>query len=135
MFAMNTNKICPVEYIEWNDERGSHKIDFYFRDGPNKNQSKGLFEFCKELEIISKDSKKNSYKLEQLRKLASGHIAFKSKSKLEFLVEKFNKKFKMDIRLHFLPKKYNNQSTNEILVTKLILEAREEYKKINMNNK
>ncbi|CAF1133361.1 unnamed protein product [Brachionus calyciflorus] len=155
MFALNINKSCPVEYLVWNDDKGNHKIDCYFREGPNVNELKGLYVLCKELEIIPKNSKKSSFKLEQLRKLASGHISFKSKSKLEVLVDGFNKKYKMDIRLHFLPKyhcelnpieqywaylknrfrKFNEQSTNERLIIKLILDSREEYKIINMNSK
>ena len=91
-------------------------------------------------------------KLAELGYLAVKHPAFKKVSKLALLVDEFNRKYKMDIRLHFLPKfhcelnpiemywanlkwhfrKNNEQSNKENVVLELIMNARESYKNSNI---
>ncbi|CAF1003567.1 unnamed protein product [Brachionus calyciflorus] len=118
-----------------------------------EGSSKGLFNLFKELGIINADIKYKDTKLAELRSLAIKHPAFKKISKLALLVDEFNRKYQMDIRLHFLPKfhcesnpiemywanlkrhfrKINEPSNKEDVVLELIMNARESYKNSNIN--
>ncbi|CAF5189048.1 unnamed protein product, partial [Rotaria sp. Silwood1] len=51
-FGKNIGTRYPVEKIEHVDENGATKvIDCYFKQGTNKDKSKGLVELCKELGV------------------------------------------------------------------------------------
>ena len=82
-FGKNIDTRCPVEKIEYVDENGVSKvIDCYFKQGVNKDKSKGLVEICKELgiQLPTKD------KLEQIREVFSKHRAFQNVSESPFIV-------------------------------------------------
>ncbi|CAF1601998.1 unnamed protein product, partial [Didymodactylos carnosus] len=77
---------CPVEAIEYIDTDGKKKVlQCFFAKGVNKGKSKGLAEIAKELKVKVPDG----VKLANLRSLLSGHPAFKTKSKLEILGDKY----------------------------------------------
>ena len=155
MFAKSMNRACPVEYLTWIENGTQKTLDCFFRRGDLAGQSKGLFNMCKELNIIDQNLKTSQIHLEDLRKKAAEHPAFKHTSKLELLVNSFNEKYNMDIKLIFVPKfhcelntiemywaflknhfrKNNEQSTNEQIVVNLILEARNLYEKSGVNDR
>ena len=56
------------------------------------------------MEIIKENLQWNDIKLDDLRKLASQHQAFKKVTRLEDMVLNLNKKHGMNIKLIFLPK-------------------------------
>ncbi|CAF4315402.1 unnamed protein product [Rotaria sp. Silwood2] len=72
-FGKTIGTRCPVEQIEYVDENGAKKvIDCYFKQGPYKDQSKGLAELAKELGVQLPPKAK----LDEIRKLLSEHRAF-----------------------------------------------------------
>jgi len=76
-FAKGIGYRCPVEKIKYVDENGAKKvIDCYLKQGPFKDQSKGLAELAKELGV-QLPAKAN---LDEIRKSLSEHRAFKNVS-------------------------------------------------------
>lgn len=76
-FGKNIDTRCPVEKIEYIDERGVTKvIDCYFKKGENKDKSKGLVEICKELGV----QLPAKIKLDEIREILSKHLAFQNVS-------------------------------------------------------
>ena len=53
---------------------------------------------CKELGIINEKMKSSEILLSELRIKASSHPAFFKKSKLEDLVDQYNKNYKMNVK-------------------------------------
>ncbi|CAF3360349.1 unnamed protein product, partial [Rotaria sp. Silwood2] len=81
-FGKSVSTRCPIEKIKWYDENGSEKvIDCYFKNGPNKDKSKRLFEIANKLNIPVP----RGCKLQELQDLLSQHKAFQNVSKLEEL--------------------------------------------------
>ena len=81
-FGKSVGTRCPVETITYCDENGSKKIiDCYFKNGPHRGKSKGLFEIANELYI----SIPRGCKLRQLHNLLSQHKAFQNVIIHEFL--------------------------------------------------
>ncbi|CAF5100162.1 unnamed protein product, partial [Rotaria sp. Silwood1] len=88
-FGKNIGTRCPVEKIEYVDENGATKvIDCYFKQGTNKDKSKGLVELCKELGV----QLPAKIKLDEIREILSKHRAFQNLTKLEMLATKYNVK-------------------------------------------
>ena len=154
MFAKSANRACPITEINWLDENGNeNRTDCYFKSGSLKGQSKGLYNLCRELKIIDSSISYQKISLPELREKAIMHPAFNHISILEHFITDFNKKNNMDIKLVHVPKfhcelnpiemywarlkfhfrKYNKQSTNEIEVVNLILEARKDYTQSDVN--
>jgi len=76
-FAKGIGYRCPVEKIKYVDENGAKKvIDCYLKQGPFKDQSKGLAELAKELGVQLPDKAK----VDEIRKKLSEHRAFKNVS-------------------------------------------------------
>ena len=103
MFSKGINKANPVEFLRWTDGSNNEQVVYYyFRRGDLKDKSKGLFVLCKELNIIDDNTNFNDILLPELKKKAEKHPAFKKTSKLEYLVNKFNKEFQINITLNFI---------------------------------
>ena len=97
----------------------------------------------------------SNIKLEALKEVVIQHPAFKRTSVLADFVRKFNQENKMDVKILHVPKfhfelnpiemywaylkcyfrKLNEQSTNDSVVTNLILEAREKYAQSDVNGR
>lgn len=155
MFSKGINKSCPVDYLKWEENSVVKTVDCFYRRGDLEGKSKGLFYLCKELEIIGSDINFNQITLPKLRDLASKHPAFKLTSKLDIVVNDFNEKHNMNIKLHYVPKFHcelnpiemywanlkrtfrceNEQKTSEESVIKLIKDAREKYMSDDINNR
>jgi len=76
-FAKGIGHRCPIEKIEYVDENGAIKvIDCYFKQGPYKDQSKGLAELAKELGVQLPPKAK----LDEIREELSKHRAFQNVS-------------------------------------------------------
>ena len=94
-FAKGVGKRCPVDFLEWSDDRGKQqKISCYFGKGENKRQSKGLRVLAEELKVVL-PAKAN---LNVIKSRLSEHPAFKNVSKLEQLATKYK------VRVIFGPK-------------------------------
>ena len=91
-FSLKPGTKCPYESIDWIENEIEHSIDCYDEDG----RSKGLINLAAELGFKFDNNKK--YNLKDYRDIVSTHIAFKNKTKLEVLAEKYN------IRIIFCPK-------------------------------
>ncbi len=102
---------CPSDTIEWVENGITRKAPCFFSTGKFKGKSKGLFELGKDLKLIPKDAKVNDkvYSLNKLRELLSKHDAFKNKSNLEILAEKYG------VCLKFVPKYHCELSPIEAL--------------------
>ncbi|CAF4179675.1 unnamed protein product, partial [Rotaria sordida] len=88
-FAKRVGKRCPIDQIEYVDENGAKKvIDCYFKQGPYRDQSKGLVELAKELGV----QLPAKAKLDEIRELLAEHRAFKNVTKLEMLARKYSVK-------------------------------------------
>jgi hypothetical protein len=86
---------CPYDKLEWIDKEGiSRSIDCLSDDG----ETKGLFNICKELNIIKYNLVPKGIKLDDLRALACKHDVFSQKSNLELLADKYK------IIIKFCPK-------------------------------
>lgn len=72
-FGKKIGTRCPVDKIEYIDDGGVKRIlDCFFKAGPNKGLSKGLFEIARELRV----KLPHRATLEQIRGLLAGHSAF-----------------------------------------------------------
>ena len=77
-FGKSIDTRCPVQQIEYVDEYGSTKIvDCYFKQGPNKDKSKGLVELCKDLRV----QLPQKISLQEIRKILAEHRAFQNVSR------------------------------------------------------
>ena len=156
MFNKGVNTHCGIEKLSWNDENNNEcSFDCYYESGPNVGLSKGLFNMCKELKIIDASVQSKEIKLDELRRIAAKHPAFKHKTKLEDLIENLNMKYNMDVRLIYLPKfhcelnpiemywaqlknefrKINNQSSNGDLLKANILNSRQTFMEKDTNHR
>ena len=153
MFSKSSNRACPLTEIKWFENGIEKSIDCFFRVGNLKGQSKGLFQLCKELGIVDEKTNYKDILLRDLRERAVKHPAINHISVLENFVDRFNRENKMDIKIIHVPKfhcelnpiemywaflkyhfrKFNDQTSNEEVVIKRILEAREDYAKSDLN--
>ena len=94
-FGKNIGTRCPVNELEFLDERGQiQSISCFFTGGENNGKSKGLLVLAKELNLVVPDK----IKLNELRNLLSAHSAFQNASRLEKLALKYH------VRIIFGPK-------------------------------
>jgi transposase len=87
---MKSGTKCPTKTIHW-QENAKDIVHEFFEDGT----SKGLLVLGRELGLLEPNRK---YKLQDLRQIIGNHPAFKNKSKLEVLAEKYN------VQIVFSPK-------------------------------
>ena len=94
----------PIDIIEYYDHTNSKKfLQCYFQTGPNNNESKGLLELAKQLNI----QLPASCTLSQLRKLLSRHPAFEIVSHMfVFMQHEFTIPY-LKTKLENLAKHYN----------------------------
>jgi hypothetical protein len=72
-FGKSIGTRCPIDTLEYFDHNGmQHKIDCYFKSGPNEGLSKGLIQISSDLGIKLPPK----IKLHQLRDILSNHPAF-----------------------------------------------------------
>jgi hypothetical protein len=156
MFNKGEDSHCGIDKLNWINEKNEECfLDCFYTSGPNVGLNKGLFNMCKELEIIGTHVQWKQIKLNDLRKLAAQHPAFKRKTKLEDLIETLNFKYQMNIKIIYLPKfhceckpiemywaqlkndfrKNNDQDTNGDLLTERICNSRDHYMKKDTNQK
>ena len=156
MFNKSIDTHCGIDKLYWTNKKNEEcQLDCFYQSGPNEGLSKGLFNLCKELKIIGENAESKDFKLSELRELAATHPAFKRKTKLENLIETFNKQHNMDLKIIYLPKfhcecnpiemywaqlkndfrKHNNQESNGELITQRILNARETFMTKDTNHK
>jgi hypothetical protein len=81
-FGKNIGTDCPVDKIEYIDENGvTQVIDCYFKEGPNKDKSKGLAELSKDLGV----QLPGKIKLDEIHEILSKHRAFQNVSQIYFI--------------------------------------------------
>jgi transposase len=83
--------------LKWLDEENNQNtLDCYFPQmSENYGKSKGLYEIAKELGVVQNNQRVS---LPNLRDLLRDHPAFKTKTKLELLADKYN------VKIIYLPK-------------------------------
>lgn len=136
---------CPYDSLEWTENGKNKKISFFF--DKKKENSKGLFNICKELKLIPLDALAKNYTLDQLRQIIRKHKAFDERTNLEILAEKYNVKLIFSPKFHcelspiegfwcYL-KQYIRNRTDQSFdkMVELIEEAKKEFSKSNLNAK
>ena len=90
--SLKPGTVCPYESIDWMENNVEYSIDCFDEDGI----SKGLKVIANELGFKFDSNKK--YLVKDYREAVSSHIAFRNKTKLEVLAERY------DIKIVFCPK-------------------------------
>jgi hypothetical protein len=84
-FSRDVNTKCPVDTIEYLDQQGKPvSVPCYFTSGPHCDQSKGLVELAKDLNMPLM----GQMTLSEVRALLSTHPAFQNVSRLKTLSRK-----------------------------------------------
>ena len=81
--------------LEWVDV---DKKDCFIETKDSHGKTKGLFQLCKELNLIPNNSQSKQFSLPELIELAKGHPAFETKTILSQLASKYG------VKVIYLPK-------------------------------
>ena len=143
-FGKNIGTRCPVNELEFLDERGQiQSISCFFTGGENKGKSKGLLVLAKELSLVVPDK----IKLDELRNLLSAHSAFQNATRLEKLGLKYHVKIIFGPKYHCglnpieglwcAMKRYVRQRNDQTFSTMLALipKSREDFQEKNLQLK
>lgn len=99
-FRKNEGYDCPVDELEWFDEKDNFKtLSCYYENENSELVSKGLFNIAKELNLIDKNLKSKDINLPELQEICKKHAAFKEVTKLEEMAAQYP-----NIKIIFVPK-------------------------------